>query len=164
MTSSIHTKRSSSLLAVAALLSIPSGAFAIAPHAEIGIGLPELVHVRTGAYLTPRLSVEAYAGNVILNWLVGLGATVYVGGTPNGEAPPRHAGLVQVTAAFNPLLQPIRLTSGGDTLGAALLVNTGYAYTADSGFSFRAYVGGLLYEDGGFAGGPNLSLGAGWRF
>lgn len=143
---------------------VPGAAFALSPYAELGIGLPEVLHLRVGGFVHPRASIELYAGNVVFNWLVGLGATGYFLGEARENGPPRHSLLAGAHLALNPLLTPIRFTGGGETIGSAAFVTVGYALHTDNGFTFRAYSGAILYADAGLAGGPLLSVGVGYKF
>ena len=155
--------RIAALTVVLSCLSSPASA--LTPYGELGIGLPELLHARLGAYVTPRVSVELYGAPVIFNWLVGAGATGYLLGQTDGDHPPRHAMIVRGTAAFNPTLRPLTIRgNGGETIGAAAFVQGGYGYTAHSGFSLRAYGGAVLYLEDTLAGGPAFAVSVGWRF
>ena len=143
---------------------MPGQALAYSPYFEGGIGLPEVLHVRMGAFVHHRVSVELYGANMIFNWLVGAGATAFLFGDAK-HGTPRHALIGQLSLGINPTLQPLRVEGdGAETIGAAAVAATGWAYTAPSGFVLRTYVGGVFYEDNGFAAGPHFALGAGWRF
>jgi hypothetical protein len=153
----------STLIAILVLAS-PSPGFAAAPYGELGIGMPELAKLRVGALLHPRVSAELYGSAVLFNALVGIGATGYLLGEARENLPPKNALAVQGTVAFNPTLSPLRVRSGAETIASAALANVGYAYTADSGFLFRAWFGGILLVEDGPGGGPNFSVGVGWIF
>lgn len=132
----------------------------------VGIGLPQLIHASVGWYATPRFALYATGSNVIFNWLVGLGATLHAwawGGDDWTETP-RHSILVDGQVTVNPVLRPLRIYGGGETIGAAVFLDGGYAFIADSGFTVRAQVGAILYEDNGFAGAPNFKGSIGWTF
>lgn len=156
-----------SAIAVATFLataSIAADASAVSPYAEVGIGMPELAKIRAGVLVHPRISVEAYGAAMLFNALVGVGATTYVLGEERDDLPPRHALALQGTAALNPTLRPIRLRSGGETIAAAVIGALGYAYSADSGFLFRAWLGATLLDEDGIGGGPLFTIGVGWMF
>jgi len=153
-----------SILTVVLLTASPAAA--TDGYVEGGIGFIELAHLRAGVYLTPRVSLELYGGNVLFNWLAGLGGTVYLLGDAGEGRPPRHSLMLNASVTVNPTLFPPRVTSGAETVGAAFLFNIGYALTAPSGFLFRVYSGGVvLVEEFVPPPGPNfIALGAGYRF
>lgn len=150
-------------LGVATALLASANAHAIEPTIEAGVGLPELAHVRVGAFANPRLAIHVHASNVVLNWIIGLSATGYLLGVTD-DGPPRHALLARGTLGFNPLAAPIRLRSGGDTIGAAGLLEGGYGFAASGGFLIHATLGALLYVEEVPAAAPTISAGVGWRF
>jgi hypothetical protein len=143
------------------LLAGVAPAMALAPMVEAGVGLPELLHLGVGARVSPRWTVEVRYGNVVFNSLVGVGATGALFGDASA-GPPRHALLVDGRLMVNPTLGRFQLTGGGETIGAAAFLHSGYAFQGDNGFLFRARVGALFYEDDGFAAGPNFTVAAGW--
>ena len=133
------------------------------PRIELsaGVGLPELVHVEAGLGVSPRWTIEARAASTVFNPEVGLGVSAYLLGLAD-RVPPKHALLIHGSALMNPRM--LSLQSEGDQLAAYVNIAAGYALHADSGFYFRALLGALLYEDSGFAAGPNATVGAGWWF
>lgn len=139
-------------------------AAAVEPTIEIGFGLPELTHLRIGAFVTPRLAVQLYASNVVFNWLTGISVSGYFLGKDEPKGPPLHSMLVQATLAFNPLADPIRVRGGGETIASAALVDVGYALTTWFGLTYHATIGGLLYLEDKVAAAPNFALSIGWKF
>lgn len=149
---------------VALLVASPARAAAFAPTISAGVGLPELAQVRVGAFVHPRLAIEAYTGLVLFSPLVGIGATGYLLGTARADGPPPHSLLLQGTFALNPRQRPISLQSGAESVGGGGLLYAGYALALRGGFLFHAKVGALIYEDDGLAGGPLVGVAAGWKF
>ena len=147
-----------------AAVAFPCGAAALQPVVEVGVGLPELTHVRLGAFVSPRVAAQLYVSNVIFNWLTGVSVAGHILGEARPNGPPRHAVLALGTLAFNPLADPIRIRGGGETIVAAALLDAGYALTTDSGFTFHATVGVIAYVEDTLAAGPNFSLSVGWKF
>jgi hypothetical protein len=121
-----------------------------------GVGLPELLHVDVGYFVTERWQVDARWANVLFNPMVGVGATRWLG---FGESTPRHAMLVSAQAMVNPTSG---FASSGDQIGAAVGGSVGYGFMSAAGFSVRALAGGLGYWDDGLAGGPNVTVSLGW--
>jgi hypothetical protein len=106
--------------------------------AQVGTGLLEVGHVEAGAFLTPRLTIEAMA-----SWAGVFGAhygggAMYSFGTLQGVRPPRHAFLVGARVMFDPTFS---FVSGGDTLRSYGVVPIGYGFLADSGLYVRATAG-----------------------
>lgn len=145
------------------LLLLLASALAADPRVQLtaGVGLPELLHAEVGGWLSPRLSVEARYGNVVLNHEVGVGVD-WAAWLPSGS-PRGHALLVSGQAMVNPTAT-FSLRSGGDRLGAYGAVYGGWRWVSEAGFVARAHAGVLLYDDGGFAAGPNGIVGVGWAF
>jgi hypothetical protein len=90
--------------------------------------------------------------------MTGLSASAYLLGEARPDGPPKHALLARTTVAFNPTLQPLTIFGGGETIGAGLLLEAGYALTFDFGFMLNFAVGGLVYLEDTLAGGPLFSI------
>jgi hypothetical protein len=113
-----------------------------------GVGIPELAFGEIGDFVVPRLAVEAHFGWVLFNPMVGLGVDGAVWSSSRGTL--GHSITLCAEAMVNPTLGELRLTSGGETLGAFAGVYGGYRWMADSGFLLRV------------AAGPNFTAGVGW--
>jgi len=128
-----------------------------------GIGMPSLLHAGAGAFVTPRLSVEARYANTVFNHLVGVGATGWLLGQAEGR-PPRHSLALTGDAMVNLWAEPLSLASGGDRLGSYAGAWAGWGFVGERGFVLRAQAGGLFYADSGFAAGPDARLALGWTW
>jgi hypothetical protein len=133
-----------------------------AVYVTAGIGMPALLHAEVGFLPHPRVAVEARASWVVLNPVVGFAVDGAVWTSTGGAR--GHAVTATAEAMLNPTLSPVRLASGGDTLGAYVGIYAGYRWMAESGFTARVQAGAILYDDGGFAAGPNGTVGLGWAF
>lgn len=143
-------------------MDLPAYQDAPAVYVTAGLGMPALAHAEFGVLLHPRVAVEARASWVVFNPMIGLAVDGVVWSSTGGAR--GHAVTATVEGLFNPAVEPLRLTSGGDTLGAYVGVYAGYRWMAASGFTVRVQAGALLYADAGFAAGPNVLAGVGWAF
>lgn len=159
-------RRTLAMAALAAALAFPATSLArVRPLLSLGLGFPELVHAEAGLFVHPRVSVEARAGWLLFNVMVGAGVTGWLVGETHGDRPPKHALLVSADFRFNPTLRPLRLDSGAETLGSAATSWVGYGFTLPIGFSVRAMAGAIWYSEGGrLAVGANVIGGVGWVF
>ncbi len=129
--------------------------------AVVGVGLPEVVHVSLGAFVSDRWTLEARYSNVVFNHLVGMAATGHLlGEAPDGRI--AHNLLVMPRIQLNPTRDPLTLQGGGEQLGALLGVGIGYARHGSSGLVLRAQLDGFVYEDDGPAAGVGPSVSVGW--
>jgi hypothetical protein len=143
-------------------MDLPEPPSADAPHAyaTVGVGLPALAHAEVGVWVHPRVAVEARVSWVVFNPMVGLAVDGAVWSSTGGAR--GHAVTATVEGMLNPTLAPVRLTSGGETLGAYAGIYGGYRWIADNGFTVRVQGGAILYAEGGFAAAPAVMVGVGW--
>ena len=127
-----------------------------------GIGLGELIHLDLGWLVTPKWHVEWRTGNIIFNWSTGPALTYYFSSS-QGHRRARRSWLMSGEARVNPQL-PLDLKSRGERLGGHAGVYGGYVFGADSGLSFRALVGAIVFDDEGLAAAPNFRFSLGWAF
>lgn len=126
-----------------------------------GNGFPELIHASLGYYFNKKVSLELEYGNVIFNNMIGIGSTYYLHFKNNNF----HSILINVLVRTNPNNSPLKLQSGGETLGSMLELYSGYNYCSKKGFLFRAQIGFMTTsENNHFGGGPNTKLGIGYCF
>jgi hypothetical protein len=132
------------------------------PYFALGNGFIRLAHAEVGLSINPGLAVELRGAWVLFSPVVG----VALEGTVWAQAGSRqgHAVTVTMEGMLNPTLRPLRWESGGETLGGYIGVLGGWRWQSQRGFLVRAQGGVLLYEDGGFAVGPDFSMGVGWVF
>ncbi len=133
-----------------------------ATYFTAGIGLPELIHAEVGGFVHPRVSVDASAGWIIFNPLVGLGVTGYFFGDSTYGVTPRSSMLLSARARVNPNANWSNLSATNDTIPATVDCLFGYAFHGDSGFVFKGAAGTLFYDDNGFAAGPNFLVSLGY--
>ena len=150
------------MLLLLALTSLGSAAPRLHGFGVVGVGLPEVLMVEAGGFVSDRWSVEARYGNVVLNHMVGLGATGHLLGAVEGGGPPRHSLLVSPQVMLNPTLGGLTLQGGGETIGASVGAAVGYGFRAERGFLLRARVPLFLYEDDGPAVCGGVSVAGGW--
>ncbi len=164
--------RATALTLLALGVAAPMPAVATASETEVqepvhvtiygGIGLGELIHLDLGWLATPKWHVEWRTGNIIFNWSTGPALTYYFSSS-QGSRPARRSWLMSVEARVNPEL-PLDLKGGGERIGGHVGVYGGYAFLPDDGLSFRALAGAIVFEDEGFAAGPNFRFSWGWAF
>lgn len=152
------------MLPLLALTGLATAAPRLHGFGVVGVGLPEVLSAEAGGFVSDRWSVEARYGNVVLNHMVGVGATAHLLGAIDGAGPPRHSLLVSPQLMVNPTLGRLTLQGGGDTIGASLGAAIGYGFRAERGFLLRARVPLFLYEDDGLALGGGFSVAGGWGF
>lgn len=127
----------------------------------VGNGFPELIHANFGYYLNKKISLDVEYGNVIFNNMIGIGSTYYFSFKNNYF----HSILINVTVRTNPNNNPLKLKSGGETLGSILELYSGYNYCNKKGFILKALLGFMTtYENNHVGGGLNTKLGLGYRF
>lgn len=152
------------MLLLLVLSSLASAAPRLHGFGLVGVGLPEVLMAEAGGFVSDRWSVEARYGNVVLNHMVGIGATGHLFGELDGAGPPRHSLLVSPQVMINPTLGGLRLRGGGEVIGASAGAAIGYGFRAERGFLLRARVPLFFYEDGGLAFSGGLSVAGGWGF
>jgi hypothetical protein len=129
-----------------------------------GLGFPEFVHAGIGYYVNRNISLDIVYGNVILNNMLGIGSTYYFYRKRNNTDLTKSL-FVNVTIRTNPNNNPLKIQSGGDTLGSMLELYIGYSYCGLNGFVFKAQVGIITtIEDNQLGGGLNTKLGIGYCF
>lgn len=145
------------------VLGWASIAGAVEPYFELGLGLPEIGRVQGGIYLIDDLSIDVVASSLVFNIVTGVGATGYLFRT--FPRPETHSMALRGAVVFNPFIDPIRIKSGGETIGSAVMTHIGYAYDAGTGFLVRALFEGFhLIDGGGYVFNFGVSVGVGWRF
>lgn len=128
-----------------------------------GIGFPEFLYANLGCYLNRKISLDADYGIVIFNNMLGVGATYYFYGKNNINF--KRSFLLAVKIRTNPNNNPLKLKSGGETLGSIFELYTGYNYCGKRGFMFRGQVGPLFTIENDHMGlGFNSRLSMGYCF
>ncbi|OFY82873.1 MAG: hypothetical protein A3F72_01945 [Bacteroidetes bacterium RIFCSPLOWO2_12_FULL_35_15] len=128
-----------------------------------GIGFPEFLNANLGCYINRKISLDADYGIVIFNSMLGVGATYYFYGKKNISF--KHSFLVAAKVRTNPDNHPLKLKSGGETLGSILELYAGYNYSGKKGFMFRGQVGPLFTIESDHIGfGFNSRLCMGYSF
>ena len=81
-----------------------------------GIGFPEFLNANVGCYLNRKVSLDVDYAIVFFNSMVGVGATYYFYGRKNINF--KHSFLLAAKVRTNPENHPLKLKSGGETLGS----------------------------------------------
>lgn len=127
-----------------------------------GVGIPELVHAEVGGFPHPRVAVEAQVGWTLFNPMVGLGVEGAVWTSTGGTE--GHAFTAMVEGRLNPTVEPLSITSYGETLAASAGAYAGYRWMGEEGLFVRVRAGAIFYKDNGFGAGPNVTAGVGYAF
>lgn len=128
-----------------------------------GSGFPEFLNADLGCYLNRNISLDVDYGIVIFNSMVGVGATYYFYGKNNINF--RNSFLLAAKVRTNPDNHPLKLKSGGETLGSIFELYAGYNYCGKRGFVFRGQAGPLFTIENNHVGlGFNSRLGIGYCF
>lgn len=127
----------------------------------LGIGLPTLLHIEAGFYLSRSTSLDLVAAIIVFNAMAGVGATQWF---PLAEGKFNHDLGVSAHVYLNALDEPFEFSSGSERLGLVTDLMFAYAFTLDAGFTIRAKAGLLIYDDAGVVASPNFTTMAGWRF
>jgi hypothetical protein len=106
--------------------------------------LLEVLHLELGAFVLPRLSLEAM-GAVEGVFGVRFGGGLFTSIGPRiGDRPPRHALTLGARIMLD---EHATFDSHGDDLSSYAVFPVGYAFLADDGFYFRATAGPVLVRE-----------------
>lgn len=130
-------------------------------YVTLGVGLPTLVHAEAGYYITPSTSIDVIGALIVFNLMGGVGATQWFS-LQSGTFD--HDLGIGVHGYLNLIDEPFEFESGSERLGLTFDAMLAYAFTLEAGFTVRAQLGALIYDDAGVQVSPNFLAMAGWRF